>query len=690
MQTLLRIAIAVFFLVVPQALAAKRVGFVVGINQYSNLPADRQLRTAVSDASTIARTLQDMGFDHIEFATDTDGDQFIQKFSVFLTRIEPGDTAFFFYAGHGLGMKTGNFLLPGDIPPVDSWNEITLERSAVSEAFIIEKIQQRGARLAVLVIDACRNSPFGENTRSLTRDLGMQQRGLVEPVKAVGVFTIYSAGIGQTALDRLSDNEPVKNSVFTRVFAEKLRQSDVHLADLAVDVRETVAELAATVIDPDTRKPHQQNVAYYDQTRGGRIFLGGTGGAQVPSTENRQKEPVATEPAVSTLAADFDLARSLGSKEAFEAFVERHGSSDDMRVALAKKELAKKSSGVGGNAGLGNSAALLALNRPIGKPQNQSADFSQCKRLAARETVSFEALKASTLETAEQFCRAALAQNPDDPVGQYLLGRVLTAQPVSSDRDPNVEAGELFEAAAASGNGQAASGLAYLYVWGLGGYEKSDAKALAAYHRAGDLGDPQGFSGVAWMYEEGRGGLPKDPREAMRWYRRAADTGDAKSMSNVGYLYETGNGVEKDLNQSAAWYRKSAEAGDSYGMQRLGIAYAYGEGVPKDENTAFQWYLKAQAAGESEVSNNLAYAYANGSGTAKDPAQAARWFLEAVKLKTSWSQSQIGSDDMNAFDGDSLKELQRSLKESGQYSGPVDGAYGPKMKAALEAYAAGN
>ncbi len=659
MQTIVRIAIAILFLAAPQALASKRVGFVVGINAYTSLSADKQLRTAVSDSETIARTLRDIGFDHVEHAKDTSGDEFIQKFSVFLSRIEPGDTAFFFYAGHGIGMKTGNFLLPGDIPPIESWSDLTLERTAISEAYVIEKIQARGARLAVLVIDACRNSPFGDTTRSLTRDLGMQSRGLVEPVKAVGVFTIYSAGIGQRALDRLSDSETIQNSVFTRVFAEKLRQSDIHLADLAVDVRETVAELAASVIDPDTRQPHQQNVAYYDQTRGGRIFLGGSSGSAAPSVRLEQAAPVTqtpqqTVPVTGSLASDFELARSIGSPEAWEAFVERHGSEDDLRVSLARKELARQGAKIGQQAAPLGGQSLALLNRLPDVTLDPEQAKADCELAAGANSSNFASLQKTDLTKVERDCRASLASAPNDPYRLYLLARVLTARngsEVNTDQAPAAEAAQLFQKAAGLGYAQAASAMAYLHIYGLGNLEKSDALALEWYRKAAELGDGQGMAGVGMMYEEGRAGL------------------------------------QKDFAQSVSWYRKSAATGDGYGMQRLGIAYAYGEGVPKDDATAFHWYIKAEAAGETEVANNLAYAYANGSGTSKDPGEAARWFMQAVKLGTTWSQSQIGTDEMNAFGSDSIREMQRTLKDAGHYSGPLDGAFGPKMKAAFEAYA---
>ena len=49
-----------------------------------------------------------------------------------------------------------------------------------------------------------------------------------------------------------------------------------HLGDLAVEVRERVAELALKATDGGGQPaPHEQTPAYYDQTLGGRIYPGG-------------------------------------------------------------------------------------------------------------------------------------------------------------------------------------------------------------------------------------------------------------------------------------------------------------------------------------------------------------------------------------------------------------------------------
>jgi hypothetical protein len=108
----------------------------------------------------------------------------------------------------------------------------------------------------------------------------MLSRGLAAGPAVSGVFSIYSAGIGEKALDGLGDNDQSSNSVFTRVFAAKLEQPGLSLIDLFYDVQDEVAILAQRVKDEDGR-PHKQTPAIYSETRGGRaIYLTGAAAAK--------------------------------------------------------------------------------------------------------------------------------------------------------------------------------------------------------------------------------------------------------------------------------------------------------------------------------------------------------------------------------------------------------------------------
>ena len=74
-----------------------------------------------------------------------------------------------------------------------------------------------------------------------------------------GMFVLFSAGQGQSALDRLSDNDADPNSVFTRTLLAKMGGSrPVDGADRQEDAEPKCARLLAKV-------DHVQVPAYYDQ-----------------------------------------------------------------------------------------------------------------------------------------------------------------------------------------------------------------------------------------------------------------------------------------------------------------------------------------------------------------------------------------------------------------------------------------
>ncbi|MCA1388093.1 caspase family protein [Bradyrhizobium sp. IC3123] len=251
------------------AWAEKRVALVIGNDLYPNLPADRQLKKAANDATTVADALRSLGFD-IVLGTNLGRQGMIDRLADFTSRLVPGDTAAVFYAGHDVAIAGVNYLVPSDVPTVNEGAEARVRGASIAETDVIAELQAKAVRVAFVVIDACRDNPF---PRAAGRSIG-NTRGLADARPARGIFTLYSAGIGQTALDQLGSNDTAHNSVFTRTFVEQLKRPELHLGDLAVEVRERVAALALTATDAGGQAaPHEQTPAYYDQTLGGRIFL---------------------------------------------------------------------------------------------------------------------------------------------------------------------------------------------------------------------------------------------------------------------------------------------------------------------------------------------------------------------------------------------------------------------------------
>jgi formylglycine-generating enzyme required for sulfatase activity len=270
-----------FMCVLAPAHGEKRVAVVIGNDRYANLSEHEQLQKAVTDARAVGGALKKLGFDVIS-GENVSRQALIDRLDEAVRRITPGDTVFFFFSGHGIAVDGANYILPADVPVVGAGQVTRLTGAALKEEDITAALSRAGARVAVVVLDACRNNPFASaGTRATGGEKGLAPR---EPPS--GVFTLYSAGRGEAALDRLSDSDRNPNSVFTRVLLPALARGDLDLPAMAVEVREEVTRLARTV-------NHAQRPAYYDETSGGRIYLTG-----LPSARSRPGD--ITQPAPPT------------------------------------------------------------------------------------------------------------------------------------------------------------------------------------------------------------------------------------------------------------------------------------------------------------------------------------------------------------------------------------------------------
>jgi uncharacterized caspase-like protein len=164
--------------------AEKRVALVIGNNDYKNVP---KLQKAVNDARTMGDTLKQLGF-VVMVAENQTRQAFSESLLAFDKTVGPGDTAFFFYAGHGFEIAGQNFLLPTDVPAASEGQEELVRDASVLADRIIERLQNKNVRTAILVFDACRNNPFERpGARALAGGGGLED----DPTAGRCVFGLY-------------------------------------------------------------------------------------------------------------------------------------------------------------------------------------------------------------------------------------------------------------------------------------------------------------------------------------------------------------------------------------------------------------------------------------------------------------------------------------------------------------------
>ena len=303
MGLLLRIIACLFVLVAgaTASSAEKRVALVIGNGAYK---AQRSLGNPANDAGLIGQALTAARFTTVDAKTDLGIGEFRQALRRFQSLTTGADVAFIYYAGHGMEVGGVNWLIPTDAELADDRD---LEYEAIKTDLVLQALA--GASLRVLVIDACRDNPFGRGWRSVTRNT---TAGLAK-LEADDVLVLFAAAPGRTALDGSEGNSP-----FARALARHLPEAGVPIQLLGGNVRDDV--LAAT---NGAQRP------YVSASITGRPFY------LVPA---EPMKPAVPAPRTGDAAREWQDVKNTTSASVLEAFLKRYAD-DPVYGALAKDRL---------------------------------------------------------------------------------------------------------------------------------------------------------------------------------------------------------------------------------------------------------------------------------------------------------------------------------------------------------------
>ncbi len=198
----------------------QRLALVVGNAAYIKSP----LRNPLNDAKAVAGALGELGF-QTETALDLPLRALEATVNRFVGKVRAGDTVLFYYAGHGIQLEGENYLVPTDF---DARDEADAKYVSYSASRVQERIEKAGARVIVVILDACRNNPF-----QATRSAG---GGLAAMGSGKGTLIAFATGPGKTA----DDNPRGANGLFTTHLISTLREPGLSLDQVFSRVREKV------------------------------------------------------------------------------------------------------------------------------------------------------------------------------------------------------------------------------------------------------------------------------------------------------------------------------------------------------------------------------------------------------------------------------------------------------------------
>jgi len=181
------------FLIPSIALSAQenRIALVIGNGAYKSSP----LANPVNDANDMATALKKCDFTVMKSinASRKEMRRAIRKFG---EEINKGAVGLFYYAGHGIQVDGENYLVPVG-SSVYSEDEVDDECLKVSS--VLRKMESAGNRLNIIILDACRDNPFGRSFRS-------SNMGLAKMDAPTGSILAYATAPGSIAADGTGGN----------------------------------------------------------------------------------------------------------------------------------------------------------------------------------------------------------------------------------------------------------------------------------------------------------------------------------------------------------------------------------------------------------------------------------------------------------------------------------------------------
>lgn len=204
---------------IAQAPGDVRVALVIGNGAYTSAPA---LPNPSNDAQAMGNALRKIGFTVIELR---DGSKAQMAEGILKVRDALNGkqgVGMLYYAGHGLQMDARNYMVPVNAKMSKAAD---IPGQTVDVGSVIDAFKAAGNRMNILVLDACRDNPFGGITSG---------KGLAPLDAPSGTFLAYATAPGNVAED---GDIKTGNGLYTQFLLQELAKPQARIEDVFKRVR---------------------------------------------------------------------------------------------------------------------------------------------------------------------------------------------------------------------------------------------------------------------------------------------------------------------------------------------------------------------------------------------------------------------------------------------------------------------
>lgn len=271
----------------------RRVAYLISNANYTN---ERPLVNPHNDARLLASTLRNsLNFTEVIEKKDLSRAEMFDLVSEIGRKSKGADAVVVYYSGHGMKGPGGNYLIPVD---ARINQEDHVRRDGILASELVESLQSAAPRVAMLVLDACRDSPYATRTRSGAKGLARMN------VSGGNLVVAYATQDGSTADDGKDGNSP-----YAKALADQLKDKSKPLLAQLDGVRRNVRALTNNSQNPTREGDLEVNIYLINPT----ININNSGN-QGSSEGGRVQTPAEIEQAA---WMETDKANTIAAYEAF-------------------------------------------------------------------------------------------------------------------------------------------------------------------------------------------------------------------------------------------------------------------------------------------------------------------------------------------------------------------------------------